>query len=547
MRHVTPSYLAVPVSFLICFSLTAQPDRTSRSRDLVWPIADMGVSGPVGGCPGAGSCCESNGTPGCNNVPCCEAVCTVDAFCCNTQWDATCVGLAIGGSGVCQEPEACQTSACPGTGSCCEANDSPGCEDANCCGLVCAADTTCCDTAWDAECAGLASRLCEAKVCGDFVCPGTGPCCQDHETQGCDDEDCCNAVCKADSFCCDTRWDIMCVAAALELCPQVCPANKACPGEGSCCEPDTTPGCDDEDCCNLICSNDSYCCDIVWDSKCAEAAIEFCDPNVCGKLICPGEGDCCQSNGTPGCDNSDCCDVVCVRDAFCCQVEWDLLCVDAATTEPACDCPVTVLAWGSHGVHAEIGPAVLDIPESVEFSEPRLAGINLILVAFSGPIDPTTAIPANVSVTGCDVDNMPIGAIPSTITVTTNVPDNDVLGITFDPKLPGSGLNEDPVAYTITLSNIHSAAGTPVIGSLTRTVIAQIADVNNDQRVNTTDINAARTIRDLTAGGIINPISMFEVRSDVNMDGRANTTDMNAIRTIRDDAGANDASSIACP
>ena len=55
------------------------------------------------------------------------------------------------GSGVCGEP---------GSGDCQADNGTPGCEDADCCALVCAVDSFCCDSAWDATCAGLAATGC---------------------------------------------------------------------------------------------------------------------------------------------------------------------------------------------------------------------------------------------------------------------------------------------------------------------------------------------------------------------------------------------------
>jgi hypothetical protein len=52
---------------------------------------------------------------------------------------------------------------CPGTGDCCEANGTPGCEDSACCTLVCSIDPSCCDSEWDASCGAIALDKC--KVC----------------------------------------------------------------------------------------------------------------------------------------------------------------------------------------------------------------------------------------------------------------------------------------------------------------------------------------------------------------------------------------------
>ena len=53
------------------------------------------------GDPAAGDCCIANGTPGCSDAECCEAVCAADAFCCDTQWDQLCANAAVATCGVC--------------------------------------------------------------------------------------------------------------------------------------------------------------------------------------------------------------------------------------------------------------------------------------------------------------------------------------------------------------------------------------------------------------------------------------------------------------
>lgn len=51
-----------------------------------------------------GDCLEANGTPGCTNAECQDAVCAVDPFCCDVAWDSICadeaVDLCVGG-GIC--------------------------------------------------------------------------------------------------------------------------------------------------------------------------------------------------------------------------------------------------------------------------------------------------------------------------------------------------------------------------------------------------------------------------------------------------------------
>lgn len=36
-------------------------------------------------------CCSAHGTPGCTNETCEQTICTLDPYCCNVAWDATCV------------------------------------------------------------------------------------------------------------------------------------------------------------------------------------------------------------------------------------------------------------------------------------------------------------------------------------------------------------------------------------------------------------------------------------------------------------------------
>ena len=45
--------------------------------------------------PGAGPCDAPHASPGCNDVNCCKLVCDVDPNCCNATWDAACVDAAV--------------------------------------------------------------------------------------------------------------------------------------------------------------------------------------------------------------------------------------------------------------------------------------------------------------------------------------------------------------------------------------------------------------------------------------------------------------------
>jgi len=67
------------------------------------------------------SCLNTHNAPGCDNASCCAFVCNLDAFCCDIQWDATCVQRTQQAleDGDCAPPvpnDVC-ASALPGTGA----------------------------------------------------------------------------------------------------------------------------------------------------------------------------------------------------------------------------------------------------------------------------------------------------------------------------------------------------------------------------------------------------------------------------------------------
>jgi hypothetical protein len=122
----------------------------------------------AGGCgdPAAGDCFVANGSPFCDDEACCLLICAADPFCCDTEWDGICADAALAN---CEEPD---LSVCgdPGAGDCFEANGTPGCADEACCITVCTSDPFCCNVDWDATCVALANAFCEGGVClGD--CP----------------------------------------------------------------------------------------------------------------------------------------------------------------------------------------------------------------------------------------------------------------------------------------------------------------------------------------------------------------------------------------
>ena len=262
-----------------------------------------------GGDPPGGNCCVGHDEAGCGDDACAEAVCALDDYCCEVEWDDICAGVAVESCDACEGPgpvcgddtcddgESCVT--CPGDcgectdSDCCEPHDDAGCSDAACQADVCADDQFCCNASWDEACVELAFEICES-------CEGGGPECGDGV---CDDFEGCDA-CPTDCGPCD---------------------------EGDCCQPHDGVGCDDGGCQEQVCDNDPFCCEAEWDDVCADQANESCDVCGGGGPIC-GDGDCedgeecpedCGGGGVleclaAECDADDCYDSdVCAEALFC--------------------------------------------------------------------------------------------------------------------------------------------------------------------------------------------------------------------------------------
>jgi hypothetical protein len=105
------------------------------------------------------SCCTASPVPFCSNETCCRAVCALDPICCSQAWDAVCVSYATS-KNFADECE-CVGDGCTGAGgSCVQPHAEPGCEDLACCQTVCSFDPSCCDLAWDASCVSFAQTFC---------------------------------------------------------------------------------------------------------------------------------------------------------------------------------------------------------------------------------------------------------------------------------------------------------------------------------------------------------------------------------------------------
>lgn len=235
-------------------------------------------------------------------------------------WFAWCVVVASAASVTSQAgAQGCAAAQQP----CCQTSSSPGCSNRFCCEAVCAIIPTCCTQDWDDYCVLVAHNICGVPC---FSCgfKDNGPCCEPHVGGFCNDELCCNVVCSIDSWCCEAQWDSECVKIAEKECG-VCTSVCGGAATGNCCLPHGTPFCDNTSCCQLICGMDSYCCTNNWDTICANEANLFCGVcgDTCGAL---DAGDCCQVHAGAGCADEVCCELVCAVDPTCCQSEWDESC-----------------------------------------------------------------------------------------------------------------------------------------------------------------------------------------------------------------------------
>ncbi len=182
----------------------------------------------------------------------------------------------------------------------------------------------------------------EGTTCGSLGCGGFGsqPCFAPHDGTGCISPPCCLTVCEADPFCCATQWDQICANLAATLCGN-CGATNA----GGCFVANGTPGCNIESCCAAVCASTPFCCQVQWDAICVQAASVLCAG--CGSA---SENNCFLENSTAGCSIAACCTVVCAADSFCCTNAWDSLCADQAMVAcGGCGSPTAGSCFESNG------------------------------------------------------------------------------------------------------------------------------------------------------------------------------------------------------
>lgn len=330
---------------------------------------------------------------------------------------ALCCGLAL-----CAADTAGAQGCAHGVGDCCEVHSIPGCDDLECCTAVCALDPFCCQSEWDWTCRNHAHQLC--ATCSSML-PCPGPTCTYSEQEQCGQRvngDCYQGVLEAadaSDVICGTLWrdngtsdedwyyftisqqsrlevklyasgqcGVMLMTSLCDVgygadwygCPRTVQRLCAPPGlyrvgvvltssagvacgsehspyvleilrepctiiecgfsEQDCCDRGTQPNCADSKCCESVCYFDPFCCTTVWDAICADEAWSDGDCSCVPDPPCVGTGgSCCVPHEGPGCDDFECCSAMCEFDSWCCQIEWDAICVrNTAMLPDACVC-----------------------------------------------------------------------------------------------------------------------------------------------------------------------------------------------------------------
>jgi hypothetical protein len=290
---------------------------------------------------GPGTCahplCQTGGPldPTCDS--CVAHVCAIDDFCCTVLWDIICVEMALE---ICNCGIGCAHDLCE-TGVALD----PTCDP--CVETVCQSDPSCCSGFWTPFCVAAADDACGLECFPGEDCEH--PLCERGTPLDPTCSSCVAQVCDIDGFCCEVEWDQLCVDIADEICDIDCATgcqHGLCEASGP-----LDPGCDP--CVAEVCTFDPFCCGVLWDPECVNAAQARCDID-CGDRC---HHELCEDGVAlePTCD--PCVAQVCAIDASCCDFDWTESCVDlaAATCGLPCGCDHGVCEAG-----LALDPAICD-------------------------------------------------------------------------------------------------------------------------------------------------------------------------------------------
>jgi hypothetical protein len=312
-----------------------------------------------------GSCFQTHAKPHCDNDACCDTICAFDTYCCNTQWDSICVREALDFcevdvlAGPITHPTNGNKYYLLSIASVTNAAEKAASLGGH---LVTILTST--ENEWVranlANYGGVARNVWIGL--GDSATEGTykwvtgealgyakwAPG-EPNDLNGEDYAEMYPTIGTWNDITAYSFWENYAVA---EVEVAFCGDSDA----GSCFASHTTPYCNVGSCCTSVCAIDSYCCNSHWDSLCVEEAFELC--YGCGS---PQAGSCFQTHGAPACNDADCCQIVCTLDSYCCTNQWDSLCVSEANQNcqvcigdlnfdnvvNAADLAVLLGAWGT--------------------------------------------------------------------------------------------------------------------------------------------------------------------------------------------------------
>lgn len=325
---------------------------------------------------GSSSCCSPGASSGCDDATCEKAVCAIDPFCCDSNWDDLCAIEAAELCAVCGGGPVCN-SACPAD------LDFSGAVDGADIGLLFAAWApagapagACEDLDGDGNIDGADLGIllawwgpCPQPPC-PFICSGSpeGELCGDDDNGGCNASppsfepiECEATICGtawADAGSRDTDWYQFTLSSPTRV---ICAIDATLPMVLGIVNTGGVPDCALGG--TLLTSvTTSFCSDAsfticlpagTWWLFAApnafegfpcgvnnEYAVSFTCDDACLPPGCGSAGHDCFTAGGPFCDDQACCELVCADDPFCCEVAWDLICVQQA--EAMCDAPLAV-------------------------------------------------------------------------------------------------------------------------------------------------------------------------------------------------------------
>ena len=510
-----------------------------------------------------GLCTVSHPTPGCIDQVCCAVVCAIDPFCCMTAWDAQCVFIAVVNCEV-PPPTPCGS---PSAGSCIVIHETPSCSDAACCDAVCSVYAFCCSNAWDQTCVSAAFAICQSSctpVCPaqstaenepcNATGPGNSPCidgaanpslltvvnskfvCGDFRylpggTTGTPDLDTYRLVLP------DGNGDGL---ARLNLSLQAERGTQE-SGQVPVFAALLSDPCDDL----------SQAIMVVQTTGCATIDLWQCVPSgtsflvlargtfptpepfafACGALQsyniqatwddqcsspCGSAGDCFAKHATAGCQDAFCCANVCQIDPVCCQKSWDQQCVDLAVSQ--CSPPIPTNDECSQAIAVGIGTTPFTLVAATAGSTP------VPLSCFATP----TAVGVDVwyrlhhlrgsvSVSTCGV-----GSFNTAIMVYPFPCDGSSTAIVCndDNELCTANPSSARVTFTAACGNeylvrVASVAGSIGAGSLTVTSTGTPcplcpADINHDGVVDGSDLSTLLSGWGSTGGGDVDGNGIVE-------------------------------------